>query len=75
MSATGHQIPRFLDDDLTKYHRVMEINLYGPLLGTRFAGRYMAEHESGVIINSMNQAAETSARFSRRNSQVPGCSR
>ncbi len=42
---------RFLDDDLADFHRVMEVDLLGVLLGTQHAGRHMAANGGGAIIN------------------------
>lgn len=42
---------RFLDDDLADFQRVMDVDLLGVLLGTRHAGRHMAGHGGGSIIN------------------------
>jgi NAD(P)-dependent dehydrogenase (short-subunit alcohol dehydrogenase family) len=53
---SGAQHPRFLDDDLSDFHRVIDVNLYSVLLGSRFAGRHMARHGGGVIINNASIA-------------------
>jgi NAD(P)-dependent dehydrogenase (short-subunit alcohol dehydrogenase family) len=42
---------RFFDDDLADFHRVMAVNVLGLMAGTREAGRHMAEHGGGSIIN------------------------
>jgi NAD(P)-dependent dehydrogenase (short-subunit alcohol dehydrogenase family) len=42
---------KLLDDDLTDFHRVMGVNVLGVMAGTRDAGRHMAEHGGGSIIN------------------------
>jgi NAD(P)-dependent dehydrogenase (short-subunit alcohol dehydrogenase family) len=42
---------RFLDDDLGDFHRVMAVNVLGVMAGTRDAGRHMAAHGGGSIIN------------------------
>lgn len=42
---------RFLDDDLADFHRVMDVDLLGVMLGTQHAGRHMAAHGGGSIIN------------------------
>ncbi|BCI54391.1 oxidoreductase [Mycolicibacterium litorale] len=39
------------DEDLTEFDRVMRVNLLSVMAGTRDAGRYMAEHGGGSIIN------------------------
>jgi NAD(P)-dependent dehydrogenase (short-subunit alcohol dehydrogenase family) len=42
---------RFFDDDLADFHRVMAVNVLGVMAGTREAGRHMADHGGGSIIN------------------------
>jgi NAD(P)-dependent dehydrogenase (short-subunit alcohol dehydrogenase family) len=49
VSSTVH--PRFLDDDLADFHRVMAVNVLGVMAGTRDAARHMAAHGGGSIIN------------------------
>jgi NAD(P)-dependent dehydrogenase (short-subunit alcohol dehydrogenase family) len=49
VSSTMHR--RFLDDDLTDFHRVMAVNVLGVMAGTRDAARHMAAHGGGSIIN------------------------
>lgn len=49
ISGAVHQ--RFLDDDLADFHQVINVNLYGVMLGSQHAGRYMARQGSGSIIN------------------------
>ncbi|MGB9226606.1 SDR family oxidoreductase [Mycobacterium sp.] len=41
----------FLGADLSDFQRVMAVNVLGVMLGTQVAGRYMAEHDGGAIIN------------------------
>jgi NAD(P)-dependent dehydrogenase (short-subunit alcohol dehydrogenase family) len=53
---SGAQYPRFLDDDLGDFHRVINTNLFGAMAGSRFAGRHMAKHGGGVIINNASLA-------------------
>jgi NAD(P)-dependent dehydrogenase (short-subunit alcohol dehydrogenase family) len=53
---SGAQHPRFLDDDLVDFHRVIDVNLYSVLLGCRWAGKHMARSGGGVIINSASIA-------------------
>lgn len=43
--------PRFLDDDLSDFTQVMNVDLLGVLLGTQHAGRHMAANGGGTIIN------------------------
>lgn len=47
----GRMIPRFLDDDLSDFTRVMEVDLLGVMLCTRYAARHMAAHGGGSIVN------------------------
>ena len=49
---------RFLDDELADFHRVMGVNLLGVMLGSQRAGRYMARHGGGSIINNASIAAQ-----------------
>ena len=53
---SGAQYPRFLDDDLADFDRVIGINLYGVMCGSRCAGRYMSTSGGGVIINNASIA-------------------
>lgn len=46
----------FLADDLADFHRVIDVNLYGVMLGSQYAGRYMAEKGRGSIINTSSIA-------------------
>ena len=41
----------FFDEDFAEFDSVMRINLLGAMAGTRDAGRHMAEHGGGSIIN------------------------
>lgn len=53
---SGAQHPRFLDDDLADFDRVIGINLYAVMWGSRCAGRYMSKNGGGVIINNASIA-------------------
>jgi len=53
---SGTQYPRFLDDDLADFRRVIDTNLYSVMVGSRCAGRYMSQHGGGVIINNASIA-------------------
>lgn len=53
---SGAQYPRFLDDDLADFDKVIGINLYGVMCGSRSAGRYMSKNGGGVIINNASIA-------------------
>jgi len=53
---SGAQYPRFLDDDLADFQRVIGINLFGVMCGSRWAGLHMSRHGGGVIINNASIA-------------------
>ena len=42
--------PHFIDDSLADFHRVMGVNLLGPMLGTQFAARHMKDNGGGAIL-------------------------
>ncbi len=46
----------FLEDDLQDFDRVIQVNLYGVMIGSQCAARYMADHGGGVIINTASLA-------------------
>ena len=48
---------RFIDDDLSDYRAVLDINLLGVMLGSQRAARYMRDHGGGSIINTTSTAA------------------
>ena len=43
---------RFLDDDFADFDRVMAVNIFGVMVGSQRAARYMAEHGGGAIVNT-----------------------
>ena len=47
---------RFLRNDLADFGRVMQVNLFGVMVGTQRAARHMAEHGGGSIINNASLA-------------------
>jgi len=49
MPGTRH--PTLFDEDFSDFHRVMDVNLLGVMVGTREAARHMAEAAGGSIIN------------------------
>ena len=55
IGGTPHE--RFLDDDLSDFRRVVDVNLLGTMLGTQRAARYMRDHGGGSIINNSSIAA------------------
>ena len=52
----GSHHKRFLDDELEDFHRIIDINLWGVMVGTQLAGRHMAKHGGGSIINTASIA-------------------
>jgi NAD(P)-dependent dehydrogenase (short-subunit alcohol dehydrogenase family) len=50
---------RFLKDDLSDFDRVMGVNLFGVMVGSQRAGRHMAEHGGGSIINTTSMGGLT----------------
>lgn len=52
----GRPVPRFLDDDLEEYERILAINLMGVVYGSHCAGRHMAKSGGGSIINTASIA-------------------
>jgi NAD(P)-dependent dehydrogenase (short-subunit alcohol dehydrogenase family) len=55
ISGTTHD--RFLDDPLTDFQRMIDVNLLGVMLGTQRAARHMARTGGGSIINNSSIAA------------------
>jgi len=55
--VSGAMTARFLDDDLADFHRVLDVNLLGVMLGSQRAARHMAAHGGGAIINTSSVAA------------------
>src|SRR5437868_8423521 len=47
---------RFLHDDLTDFTRVMNVNLFGVMVGSQRAARHMAANRGGSIINNSSIA-------------------
>ncbi|MBV8804048.1 MAG: SDR family oxidoreductase [Sinobacteraceae bacterium] len=47
---------RLLDDDFSRFERVMNVNMLGVMLGTQIAARHMATHGGGSIINTASIA-------------------
>jgi NAD(P)-dependent dehydrogenase (short-subunit alcohol dehydrogenase family) len=55
-AGVASAMTRFLHDDLSDFHRVVDINLYGVLLGTQRAARHMKTDGGGSIINLSSTA-------------------
>ena len=56
---SGARHARLFDEDFADFHRVLDINLLGVMMGTKIAARYMADHGGGSIINTTSIAAMT----------------
>ncbi len=50
---------RLLQNDLRDFERVMAVNLFGVMVGSRCAARHMAEHGGGSIVNTTSMGALT----------------
>jgi len=48
---------RFLDDDFADFHRSLEVNLLGVMLGSQRAARHMEKSGGGAIVNVSSIAA------------------
>jgi NAD(P)-dependent dehydrogenase (short-subunit alcohol dehydrogenase family) len=55
-AGVSSAMARLLKNDLTDFNRVMNVNLYGVMVGTQRAGRHMAAHGGGAIINNSSLA-------------------
>lgn len=53
---SGATYPRFIDDDLNDFQRVIGVNLFGVMAGCQVAGRFMSKHGGGVILNNASIA-------------------
>jgi len=53
---SGAQYPRLLDDDFADFSKVLGINLFGVMTGTKFAAAHMAKNGGGVILNNASIA-------------------
>jgi NAD(P)-dependent dehydrogenase (short-subunit alcohol dehydrogenase family) len=56
-AGIGSPLKRFLHDDLTDFSRIMNVNLFGVIIGTQRAARYMKDNGGGSIINNASIAA------------------
>jgi NAD(P)-dependent dehydrogenase (short-subunit alcohol dehydrogenase family) len=56
-AGIGSPLKRFLPDDLEDFSRIMNVNLFGVIVGSQRAGRYMKDHGGGSIINNASIAA------------------
>ena len=65
-AGVSGSLRRFLDDDLRDFRRVMEVDVFGVMIGSRCAARHMVDHGRGH--------SSTSPR-ARASAQVSGCCR
>jgi NAD(P)-dependent dehydrogenase (short-subunit alcohol dehydrogenase family) len=56
-AGIGSPLRRFLPDDLEDFSRIMNVNLFGVIIGAQRAARYMKDHGGGSIINNASIAA------------------
>lgn len=56
-AGIGSPLKRFLPDDLDDFHRIMNVNLFGVIVGAQRAARYMKDNGGGSIINNASIAA------------------
>jgi NAD(P)-dependent dehydrogenase (short-subunit alcohol dehydrogenase family) len=56
-AGIGSPLKRFLSDDLDDFARIISVNLFGAIVGTQRAARYMKDHGGGSIINNASIAA------------------
>jgi NAD(P)-dependent dehydrogenase (short-subunit alcohol dehydrogenase family) len=56
-AGIGSALTRFLHDDLEDFSRIINVNLFGMIVGSQRAARYMKEHGGGCIINNASIAA------------------
>ncbi len=53
---SGATYPRFIDDDLADFQKVLGVNLFGVLAGSQAAARHMRKNGGGVILNNASIA-------------------
>ena len=55
-AGISSSMTRFLHDDLQDFKRVIDVNLFGVMVGSQRAARHMAEHGGGSIVNNASIA-------------------
>ena len=55
-AGIGAPMTGFLQDDLSSFTREMNVNVFGVMVGTQRAARYMKDHGGGSIINNSSLA-------------------
>jgi len=56
-AGIGSAMTRFLHDDFADFARIMNVNLFGVIIGAQRAARHMKDHGGGSIINNASIAA------------------
>jgi NAD(P)-dependent dehydrogenase (short-subunit alcohol dehydrogenase family) len=56
-AGIGSPLKRFLPDDLEDFSRIINVNLFGVIVGSQRAARYMKDNGGGSIINNASIAA------------------
>ena len=56
VAGVSGSLRRFLDDDLRDFERVMAVDLFGVMIGSRYAALHMVGHGGGVIVNVSSAA-------------------
>src|SRR6187431_2129978 len=56
-AGIGSGLKGFLSDDLEDFQRIVNVNLFGVIVGTQRAARHMKGHGGGSIINNASIAA------------------
>ena len=56
-AGIGSGLKRFLSDDLEDFQRIVNVNLFGVIIGSQRAARHMKDHGGGSIINNASIAA------------------
>jgi NAD(P)-dependent dehydrogenase (short-subunit alcohol dehydrogenase family) len=51
-AGVGGSFQPFLDDDFADFDRVMKVNIFGVMVGTQRAARYMKDNGGGAIVNT-----------------------
>ncbi len=55
-AGVASTMTRFLHDELSDFSRVMDVNVFGVMLGSQRAARYMKDHGGGSIISIASTA-------------------
>ena len=55
-AGVSGSLRRFLDDDLRDFQRVMAVDLFGVMIGSRCAALHMVDHGGGAIVNIASTA-------------------